>query len=563
MKKKEVKEKNKGINKKIIIIPIILIPIIALTIIIFQQVNSYNKKLIKDIKSHYNKYIITNKKTVLYDVNQKEVGKIAKNFQLELVEPKEEKNKYFKIKTTNYYIYYEDVKAIDNLTKNDLNEHYIPLNKNIKTTNKIDLYKDNQKVLELNNGINLPIEYINNNEYNVSYLNTTLQVKKKKNIKEVENKNSNVAETNYVSIMHYENINENCDDYNCITIKNLKEQLKKLEENGYYSITIDEYKNYLAGNIRLKEKAILYTTKNQNKYTDEINKESATHIELVNDQTGLKFNSTNKKSTRENSKETINRYQIKSYSTIENILKMAQGEDVVEKEPVKVIANTNGGGQGIAVLNYHFFYDPTKGETCNESICLTTQKFREHLAYLKNNDYKTLTIEEFRAWMYGEIELPQKSVLITVDDGAMGTGKHNGNKLIPLLEEYNLHATLFLIAGWWDIGNYHSKNLDIQSHTFDMHQYGTCGRGQLVCQPYNEVKEDLQKSLNIIGRKESFCYPFYSYSNTAIQAIKDVGFKMAFAGGSRKATRANNKYIIPRYPIHSNITMNQFINMIS
>ena len=31
---------------------------------------------------------------------------------------------------------------------------------------------------------------------------------------------------------------------------------------------------------------------------------------------------------------------------------------------------------------------------------------------------------------YGEIELPARSVLITIDDGALGTGTHNGNKLI-------------------------------------------------------------------------------------------------------------------------------------
>ena len=40
----------------------------------------------------------------------------------------------------------------------------------------------------------------------------------------------------------------------------------------------------------------------------------------------------------------------------------------------------------------------------------------------------------------------KKSVLITIDDGALGTGIQNGNKLIPILEEYKMHATLFLIT---------------------------------------------------------------------------------------------------------------------
>lgn len=562
MSKNEVKKKKKKIkNKKVFITLVVLILILILGIIIF-LINSYNKKLIKDIKNHYNKFIITTKKTTLYDSNQKEVGEIAKDFQLEIKKSKEEKNKYFNIKNTNFYIYYKDTKIINKLSKESINEHYITLNKNIKTTKKVNLYKDNKKVLELKNGINLPIEYIDNNYYVVYYLNNIFKIKKNKNLKEIDKENTKEKEANFVSVIHYENINESCNDYNCITLNSVKEQINKLRENGYYSITIEEYKNYLNNNVHLKEKAVLLTTANQNDYVNNLNNELKTHIELVNEETGLKFNSTNKKSTKESNKEQIDRYQIKSYSTIENILKMVNGEEVVEKEPVVVTYN-NGGGQGIAVLNYHFFYDPNLGETCDEGICLTVQKFREHLEYLKNNNFKTLTMNEFTKWMYGEIEVPEKSVLITIDDGAMGTGKHNGNKLIPLLEEYKLHATLFLITGWWDISNYTSSYLDIQSHTNDMHQYGTCGKGQINCYNYDQVIADLQQSVNVIGNKDSFCFPFYSYSEKSLQAVKDMGFKISFVGGNRKATRKNNKYLIPRYPIHNTITLERFKNIVN
>ena len=236
---------------------------------------------------------------------------------------------------------------------------------------------------------------------------------------------------------------------------------------------------------------------------------------------------------------------------------MSNGEDVVE------VIRSSSNEQRIAVLNYHFFYDPTLGESCDESICLEVSKFRQQLDYLKNNGYKTLKMSEFKKWMYGEMELPEKSVLITVDDGAKGTGRHNGNKLIPILEEYNMNATLFLISGWWDVENYRSKNLDIQSHTYDMHLYGTCGRGQLVCATKEQALADLQKSLKIVDNDDSFCYPFYSYSNVAIEAVKEAGFKLGFVGGSVKARRSNNKYLIPRYPIYNTTTLNQFINMVS
>lgn len=548
--KKEIKQKTTKKKEKIIgvsIIVILLILIIITTLLVL-----YTKKEIKNIKTSYNQYITIKKDTNIYDKNNKVLGKIYNNTELELVKLNKitTKNKNFQVKDTNYYIYYKDTKKIKNINKDKKNNNYIVLNKNIKTNKKVTLYKNNKKVITLNNGINLPIQYISNNNYYVYYFNKLLEVKKSNKIKEINHENTKENSTNQISILLYDTINNTCtNNENCTTTETFKNQINKLLENNYYTITNEEYENYLNNNLRLKDKAILILTNNESDTTKNISKELNINIETPSKNDLVKTNE----------KTVSNTYQIKSYSTIENILKMANGEKVVETPPKK---QTNY-VQGVPVLNYHFFYDPTLGEECYEGICLTTQKFREHLEYLKNNNFKVLTMNEFVKWIYGEIDIPEKSVLITIDDGAKGTGAHNGNKLIPLLEEYKMHATLFLIAGWWDISNYQSKYLEVQSHTYDMHKYGDCGKGQLVCANYENAKQDLQKSLDIIGNNTSFCYPFYSYDNEAIQAIKDLGFKVAFAGGNRDATRNSNKYLIPRYPIHSNITMDRFKEIVN
>lgn len=540
-------------KKKILILVISILIIIVLGIFTYQY---FSNKLIIDIKKHYSKFATTIDKVNIYDKNKKNIGTISKGFDLELEKDKNPKKRYFKIKDTPYYIFYKDIKKIDSYKKGQINNHYLPLNKNIEITKKV-LLKNETVAIELNKDISLPVYYIKDNNYVVYYMGKVLQVEKSKAVKEVKTKGE--IENSNISIIHYENISNNCNGYDCIKPNNVKEQINMLNSNGYYSITLDEYKSFLNGDLNLKNKAILYTTANQSDFIDKINTELGVCIEIVNEATGLKFNSTNQMSKKNNSKEVIDRYQIKKYSTLENILKMAQGESVIEKAPII----KNGAGQGIPVLNYHFFYDPNQNETCNEGICLTVQKFEEQLLYLKNNGYRTLTMSEFREWMFNELDLPEKSVLITIDDGAMGTGKHNGNKLIPLLEKYDLHATLFLITGWWNLNNYISPNLDVQSHTNDMHQYGTCGKGQINCYSYDEALADLKQSISILGNSDSFCFPFYSYSEKSLQAVKDAGFKIAFVGGNRKATRNDNKYLIPRYPIHSDITIERFINIVS
>ncbi len=345
-------------------------------------------------------------------------------------------------------------------------------------------------------------------------------------------------------------------------MSSFEEQMNYLTTNGYYTITFNEYKNWLAGNIRLKKKAILLITPNDTAEVQSINTKYNNCLNIVNSNDEVKFVDNNNKTTKESKLSELSRYNVKVKTTLNDFIHMVLGDHVEEKVAAQSNSSSNSGGGKIAVLNYHFFYDASAGEACNENICLDTKNFREQLDYLKNNGYKTLTIKEFKQWLYGEIDVPAKSVLITVDDGAAGTGKHNGNKLIPIIEEYNMHATLFLITGWWDINNYRSPNLDIQSHTFDMHNTGTCGRPQVICASHDELLNDLNKSINVIGDKTSFCFPFYTYDQKSIEVVKEAGFAMSFVGGNRKASRNDDKYKVPRYPIYKNTTMQQFAAMV-
>ena len=541
---KKRKEKKYKIKFKLLAI----IPFIIL-VVGFAILNNYNNQL--KIKSHYNKYVKVIKNTKLYNKNLKEIGTISKNFSLELSSNKS--TNYFNIKNTPYYIYYEDVKKDKKTDTNNDTSYYVNLDKTIKSKN-LSLMEDDKVQITLKNSLNFDVYYEDSDYYYVYFQNKLLKVKKDDSIKESTNEIKDKA--NHISILYYEMISDNCNDYNCTTTTVFKEEMNKLKENGYYTITEQDYERYLDHFINLKDKAILVTTSLKEEEIASLKEELKINIISTKNEGNIRYLSTFKTTNKDTPKNEANRYQIKSYTTIDDILKMAAGEElrqVLDEES----------NQKIAVLNYHFFFDKAGGEECNETICLDTAKFREHLQYLKDNNYNTLTMNEFKRWMYGEIELPSKSVLITIDDGAMGTGRHNGNKLIPLLEEYKMHATLFLIAGWWDIENYRSPYLDIQSHTYDMHQYGSCGRGQLNCATYEQAKEDLQKSIDIIGNTDSFCFPFYMYSDTSLRAIKDVGFQIAFVGGMRKASRSSNKYLIPRYPIHSAITLNDFISYVS
>lgn len=237
----------------------------------------------------------------------------------------------------------------------------------------------------------------------------------------------------------------------------------------------------------------------------------------------------------------------------------------VNKNNASVIENNNSdleSATSIAVLNYHFVINKEAGEDklCEpSSICHTDTQFDSHMKYISENDFYTITMEELEMFIDGKINLPKKSVAITIDDGWFVY------RAIPILEKYNVMGTLFLIGSLAPVSDYASSNLEIHSHTWDLHNISNCseGRSALLCYDKNKLVEDLKKSRENLNNTTYFCYPFYEYNNHAIEALKEAGFTMALTGGNNKVTRGIDKFKVPRYVIYNTTSINELETIIN
>lgn len=211
----------------------------------------------------------------------------------------------------------------------------------------------------------------------------------------------------------------------------------------------------------------------------------------------------------------------------------------------------------VPVLNYHFIY--LEGDSCDEMICHPESQINEQFAYLSANKVFTLTTKELGQFISGEIRLPKKSILLTIDDGA------RAEKFIPFLEKYKINATLFLVSSWYPKETFTSNYLELASHTHDMHTNGVCPMGQgggIRCLSEDKIQADLKASRETLNNTEAFCYPFYEYNDYAIEQVKKAGFKLAFIGGNKMVTKDTNPYLIPRYVIYKNTGLNYLQNLL-
>ena len=531
------------INKKNLLkfLLVILVLVLGVLALIFFKNSGTNK--------YYNKYILVTKNTDLYDSKNKSIGTIYKNSYLEL--DKFNNKKYFKIKDSNYYVYYEDVKSTKK-KDNNIKEYYVSIGENITLKDNTKLYIDEKENIKLNKGSVYEVLLKDDNYYYVRFLGNLYGIKKD-DVKKVTPTKGLIKD--YMSVLYYENYNDSIESH-----------FKYLKEDFYFGITLEDFSLWLDNKININNRGVFILSKDEKV----INKAKEYGLYVETNYGDYSYRSDNA-SCKKGSKGGVSLYKMDSSINVEKLKKILNGE-VIDNIDISTnydhnLRSEEGNATSIAVLNYHFFYDPSLGEYCGEGNCFDSREFERELYWLKANNYKTLTMDEFIKWMYGEIELPNRSLLITIDDGAMGTGFDNGNKLIPLLVKYDVHATLFLIAGWHKYQYYISPNLDVESHTYNMHEGGYCSteeRGsKLLCSSLDEIKNDLATSKYEIGTDNAFCYPMYVYNDKVITALKEMGYKVAFTGGGYSATRDNDKYKIPRYHIYDSTTLDEFIDMIN
>lgn len=215
-------------------------------------------------------------------------------------------------------------------------------------------------------------------------------------------------------------------------------------------------------------------------------------------------------------------------------------------------------GVRVTVLGYHDFSETDK-ET---EMRIRTSKFRTQMQTLKDLGLPVIPMADFQAWKRGELEIADKSIVITIDDG----WKSVYTDAFPILKEFGYPFTLFLYKNYVDGGGKALTSAMIK----EMRLHGATIGSHSVSHPYpgtvkshrrkgseaydRFLRDELGESKRFLEagfgeRVTTYAYPGGFHTEEMFPLAEEFGYTHLFTVLPGKIRRSHDDRILPRYII--------------
>ncbi len=213
---------------------------------------------------------------------------------------------------------------------------------------------------------------------------------------------------------------------------------------------------------------------------------------------------------------------------------------LIQVYPVGAVSHNN-----VPIIVYHhigigrgqWFFNPTK--------------FEAQLEYLSENGYHTVTLAAYLDAEQKGAQLPEKSVILTFDDGYRDAYEN----AFPLLKKYGMIGTFFVITGmvgfpayltWDQITEMHRAGMEFAAHTVD-HPFLTRLSPLRAFWEIWKSRFDLEWHLNV--PVTTFAYPYNDHNKQVDALVRLAGFRGACIVDAHSSDTKNDLFQIPRITV--------------
>ncbi len=208
------------------------------------------------------------------------------------------------------------------------------------------------------------------------------------------------------------------------------------------------------------------------------------------------------------------------------------------------------------VLIYHRF-----GESRYPTTSVAVDRFREQMAYLRDNGYQVVPLAQVVDALKQHRPLPERAVVITIDDGYQSVY----HAAWPILRSFHYPFTVFLnvqaVAGgfssildWRQIAEMQRAGVDFEDHSFAHNRLADWPTGMDEAAYRRWIAADLAKGAAILTqrlgqRPKCFAIPYGEYNRIVLEEAKKIGYEAILTQDPGAVSGETDRFRIPREPI--------------
>jgi biofilm PGA synthesis lipoprotein PgaB len=213
--------------------------------------------------------------------------------------------------------------------------------------------------------------------------------------------------------------------------------------------------------------------------------------------------------------------------------------------------------QSAVILLYHHVAEDTPPSTS-----ISPANFDAHLAYLRDNDFNVIALDRMIDSLRSGQSLPEKSVVITFDDGYSSIF----DEAFPMLQTYGYPFTLFLSTEpiddglsnymtWDQVRQMSAADVIIANHMVDHPYMLEMGEDESHSQWLARLSENLMKAEQRIeaqtGQSHRYlAYPYGEYNPAIKSLLEELDF-VGLAQNSGAVGPGSDFLALPRFPLAS------------
>ena len=194
---------------------------------------------------------------------------------------------------------------------------------------------------------------------------------------------------------------------------------------------------------------------------------------------------------------------------------------------------TSDGFQVVPILCYHRFE-----KDCTSPLCMPAHIFEQQMRYLHENGYRVISFGQLLDFLEYRHSLPQKSVIISIDDGYRSFYDVG----YPILKKFGFRATLFIYTDfinscknaltWKQLAVIKADGFEIGAHTVSHSDLTRQMEGEDTQAFMARVERELRVSKQIIDKKLKqnttlLAFPFGRYNQTVLEMTTRLGYRAA------------------------------------